>query len=190
MKIPVKEFRLVPNGPHESPQVEKHSDGLGTYYTVRVGREVISSHKTQALAENAARHVLGERAAHYVEPPRQNSPGIKYRDHTIFKIPGGWFGVYTPYSRKMQIQEKSLEKAKAAVDKQWAMFPKQSVPAKNPRRGRTLIYSDIIAIIASKANMDHNCDAKCKKSAHKYIHKFKPGSCVWGLPSGNVEVGK
>lgn len=134
MKIPVREFKLVPSNPGGEVRVVPHDDELGKYFTVQVGGEMISSHKTQDLATAAARHVLAERSAHYAAPPPQSNPVV--------------------------------------------------------RQGRTLIYSSIIYIVASKAGMPHNCDAECKKAQHIYKHKFKPGSCIWGLPNGNVEVGK
>ena len=59
--------------------------------------------------------------------------------------------------------------------------------AKELRRGKakenppsTMIYSDVLSIRASKAGMKHHCDAACKRAGHKYEHKFKPGTAIFG----------
>lgn len=49
---------------------------------------------------------------------------------------------------------------------------------RNPRP--VMIYSDVISLRATKAGMKHSCDEKCRVSGHRYEHKFKPGSAVFG----------
>jgi len=56
----------------------------------------------------------------------------------------------------------------------------------NPRRVK--IYSSVIKIYASKAGMPHNCDAECKRHGHRYVHKFKSGAAIYGLPDGSIMI--
>jgi len=56
---------------------------------------------------------------------------------------------------------------------------------KNPPAGSTMIYPEIIAVLARKdPNEPHHCDAKCKRAGHLFEHEFKPGTAVYGTPNG------
>jgi hypothetical protein len=72
--------------------------------------------------------------------------------------------------------------------------PKTSLDAafdsiKNPYTGRLVkIYNHVDAIFASKAGMDHKCDSACKKSGHRYQHKFKEKACIYGLSDGTLLI--
>jgi len=52
------------------------------------------------------------------------------------------------------------------------------------------IYHDIVAMVASKKGMPHNCDAACKRADHTYIHYFKKGAGVFGEDDGSINVRK
>lgn len=53
---------------------------------------------------------------------------------------------------------------------------------------RTLIYSSVVEIVASKAGMDHHCDASCKRARHVYRHKFSASARIYGLPGGSLLI--
>ena len=61
-----------------------------------------------------------------------------------------------------------------------------SAPVRNPRS--TMIYSDVISVRGSKANMPHQCDRKCLAAGHRYEHKFKVGSGIYGTTDGSKIV--
>lgn len=52
----------------------------------------------------------------------------------------------------------------------------------------TKIYQRCIQIFASKAGMQHHCDAACKRAGHRYQHKFKKSACIYGLADGSLLI--
>jgi hypothetical protein len=55
----------------------------------------------------------------------------------------------------------------------------------NPgRKTLTLIYGRIESVNAQKTGFHRHCDAECKRAKHKYVHDFKPGAKLLGIPDG------
>jgi hypothetical protein len=50
------------------------------------------------------------------------------------------------------------------------------------------IYGRVLEIHAQKTGFHNNCDALCKKVKHQYVHEFKYGAKLLGLPDGSVLV--
>lgn len=46
------------------------------------------------------------------------------------------------------------------------------------------IYGRVLTIHAQKTGAHKHCDAECKRVGHKYVHDFKPGVRLMGLPDG------
>lgn len=46
------------------------------------------------------------------------------------------------------------------------------------------IYGRVLTIHAQKTGVHRHCDAECKRVGHKYVHDFKPGVKLMGLPDG------
>jgi hypothetical protein len=51
----------------------------------------------------------------------------------------------------------------------------------------TLIYGKILEVRAQKTQ-PHICDAKCKASGHRYVHRFTSGAQIVGLSNGDVLI--
>jgi len=49
------------------------------------------------------------------------------------------------------------------------------------------VYADVKHIVAKKGP-GHRCDAACKRANHTYIHRFKPGVQIFGMPDGSLKV--
>jgi hypothetical protein len=64
----------------------------------------------------------------------------------------------------------------------YVMKPKR---VSNPRRWLTTIYKRVLSIQAQKIGFHRHCDAECKRVDHKYIHDFKPGANLLGIPDGS-----
>lgn len=64
---------------------------------------------------------------------------------------------------------------------QAVLHPKINPPA-------VKIYSCVEDIYASKADMPHACDAKCRRAKHRYHHKFSKKACVYGLSDGSILI--
>lgn len=60
---------------------------------------------------------------------------------------------------------------------------------KNPpavgRKKLVRIYGRVLSIQAQKVGSHRHCDAECKRVNHKYIHDFKPGAKLLGIPDGS-----
>jgi len=56
----------------------------------------------------------------------------------------------------------------------------------NPARRKKLvtIYKRVLSIQAQKLGFHRHCDKECKRVHHKYIHDFKPGVKLLGVPDG------
>jgi hypothetical protein len=48
-----------------------------------------------------------------------------------------------------------------------------------------LIYGRVLSIQAQKVGPHRHCDAECKRANHKYVHDFKPGAKLLGVPDGS-----
>jgi len=48
------------------------------------------------------------------------------------------------------------------------------------------IYGRVLEIHAQKTGFHYFCDAKCKQVGHKYVHEFKPGAKLLGIPDGAI----
>ena len=46
------------------------------------------------------------------------------------------------------------------------------------------IYGRVLTISAQKTGFHKHCDAECKEAGHKYVHDFKPGVKLMGIPDG------
>lgn len=46
------------------------------------------------------------------------------------------------------------------------------------------IYGRVLTIHAMKTGAHRHCDAECKRVGHKYVHDFKAGVRLMGLPDG------
>jgi hypothetical protein len=56
----------------------------------------------------------------------------------------------------------------------------------NPHHKRLVtIYRRVLSIQAQKIGFHRHCDAECKRVQHKYIHDFKPGAKLLGIPDGS-----
>lgn len=44
------------------------------------------------------------------------------------------------------------------------------------------IYGRVLTIHAMKTGFHRHCDAECKRVGHKYVHDFKPGVKLMGIP--------
>jgi len=49
------------------------------------------------------------------------------------------------------------------------------------------IYPNVKSIVAQKGP-GHPCDAACKRANHTYIHRFKPGAKMLGMPDGSLRI--
>ena len=55
----------------------------------------------------------------------------------------------------------------------------------NPHRKKLVtIYKRVLSVQAQKLGPHKHCDAECKDKQHKYIHDFKPGAKLLGIPDG------
>lgn len=62
---------------------------------------------------------------------------------------------------------------------------------KNPQSKRLVrIYGRVLKIEAQKTGAHRNCDAECKRCQHKYVHDFRPGAVMYGLPDGSILIKK
>lgn len=66
----------------------------------------------------------------------------------------------------------------------YVMKPKKT-RVENPRKYLTRIYGRVLEIHAQKTGFHRNCDAECKRANHKYVHEFKPGAKLMGIPDGS-----
>ena len=57
---------------------------------------------------------------------------------------------------------------------------------RNPSGTKRLvkIYGRVLSVQAQKTGAHRHCDAECKQVNHKYIHDFKPGARLLGIPDG------
>lgn len=57
----------------------------------------------------------------------------------------------------------------------------------NPRERKRLvtIYLRVLSIQAQKIGYHRHCDAECKRVDHKYVHDFKRGAKLLGIPDGS-----
>lgn len=63
-----------------------------------------------------------------------------------------------------------------------------SFPKANPGKP-VVIYDRVFAITARKGQPHPTvCDAECKAKNHCYIHEFKPGAVMYGLPNGDILI--
>jgi hypothetical protein len=46
------------------------------------------------------------------------------------------------------------------------------------------IYGRVLLVEAQKLGFHLHCDAECKRCQHKYVHEFKPGARLMGIPDG------
>jgi hypothetical protein len=46
------------------------------------------------------------------------------------------------------------------------------------------IYRRVLSVQAQKLGYHRHCDAECKRVHHKYVHEFKPGAKLLGIPDG------
>lgn len=47
------------------------------------------------------------------------------------------------------------------------------------------IYRRVLSIQAQKVGFHRHCDAECKHANHCYVHDFKPGARLLGIPDGS-----
>jgi hypothetical protein len=47
------------------------------------------------------------------------------------------------------------------------------------------IYRRVLSIQAQKIGFHRHCDAECKSVGHKYVHDFKSGAKLLGIPDGS-----
>jgi hypothetical protein len=59
----------------------------------------------------------------------------------------------------------------------------------NPKKLVT-IYGRVLKVEAQKIGPHRNCDAECKRCDHKYVHDFKVGAKMYGLPDGSILIKK
>ncbi len=50
-----------------------------------------------------------------------------------------------------------------------------------------VIYGQVLRIEAKKTQK-HVCDADCRRCDHSYVHDFKPGAVMYGLPNGDILI--
>ena len=53
------------------------------------------------------------------------------------------------------------------------------------KRFLVTIYKRVLSVQAQKIGFHRHCDAECKQANHKYIHDFKPGAKLLGIPDGS-----
>jgi len=50
------------------------------------------------------------------------------------------------------------------------------------------IYRRVLSVQAQKLGFHRHCDAECKQVNHKYVHDFKRGANLLGIPDGAALV--
>jgi hypothetical protein len=79
-----------------------------------------------------------------------------------------------------------LKPRKMASRSNPVLHPYMKAKRPNPARRKKLvtIYKRVLSIQAQKLGFHRHCDKECKRVHHKYIHDFKPGVKLLGVPDG------
>jgi hypothetical protein len=67
----------------------------------------------------------------------------------------------------------------------YVLKPKKILSNPGGRKKLVVIYKRVLSIQAQKIGFHRHCDAECKRVGHKYIHDFKPGAKLLGIPDGS-----
>jgi hypothetical protein len=67
----------------------------------------------------------------------------------------------------------------------YVLKPRKIISNPRGRKRLVTIYKRVLSIQAQKIGFHRHCDAECKRAGHKYIHDFKPGAKLLGIPDGS-----
>lgn len=201
------ELRLTPRGAAYSPSIEvanrrRSSSRLPTAadadfayrgYLVRHGiggRITISKdghHIAYASSDRAARDTI-----ELLTNPRRRARGNAGQGSQM--LFHGAFGSKAAAVRKERDTPGAFIRRKKIRGKvRYLVMSPKNPPARararsNPPR-RTVIYPELLEIVARKAPGEHlNCDPACVRADHTYRHKFTSRPPVIGLEDGSLEV--
>lgn len=181
MKIKVREWKLNKNPLTASESADIHKEA-------KVHKSIARRWQNRGEEEGAQYYFgiaegMDDTANQYREHFKAGKGGRK-NPYSMRKLPGkSKYRVYSHSGGKLKVHAKGTTKAKAAAQLRIlkaAKNPGIMVPVP----GAKLIYNRVISIVASKADMKHQCNAECRKASHVYRHVFIKPARIWGLPSG------
>lgn len=68
----------------------------------------------------------------------------------------------------------------------YLLKPKKIRSNPEERKKLVTIYKRVLSIQAQKIGFHRHCDMECKRADHKYIHDFRSGAKLLGIPDGSV----
>jgi len=70
----------------------------------------------------------------------------------------------------------------------WYVLKPKKILSNPGRKLLVTIYKRVLSIQAQKIGFHRHCDTECKRVGHKYIHDFKPGAKLLGIPDGSFLI--